>query len=389
MRRSAWMFALAAVALAAIASAAAAHPPVATSALVKIDADGRITVTVRHDALAFALNDTSLNITDAPMYELLAGPDEAMTEAFDAGRDRFADLFRLLADDARIQVQVVESPTTAAVRAWQKDRPDRRLPVKLDFVARATLPAPARRIAVRFPDILGDVIVTFDRPGAEPFTMPLAPGETSPPMELSATVPRVGAAPIRATPLSTLAVAWRFIALGFTHIVPAGPDHALFVLGLFLLCPRMKVVLWQITAFTIAHTITLTLTSLHIVGLPSSIVEPTIAASIAFIGVENLLTARVHSWRPAVAFLFGLAHGMGVATAFNEAGFPPGRLVPSLAAFTVGVEGGHIAVLAAAFLLLSWTRDRSWYRRRISIPLSLLIAAIAVFWMVQRLRGPG
>ncbi|MFT3685704.1 MAG: HupE/UreJ family protein [Phycisphaerales bacterium] len=147
---------------------------------------------------------------------------------------------------------------------------------------------------------------------------------------------------------------------------------------------RAKPVLWQITAFTVAHTVTLTLTTLHVIGLPSSIVEPTIALSVAFIGFENLCTTKVHRWRHAVAFLFGLVHGMGVATAFDEVGFAPGKLVPSLAAFTVGVEGGHVAVLIAAFALLGWSRDKPWYRNRVAIPLSCLISIVALYWMVQR-----
>jgi hypothetical protein len=86
-----------------------------------------------------------------------------------------------------------------------------------------------------------------------------------------------------------------------------------------------------------------------------------------------------------VAFVFGLMHGMGIATAFNEAGFPPGQLVTSLAAFTVGVEAGHGVVLLAAFLSLGWFRNRKWYRSRVAIPLSLAIAAVAMWWLVQRI----
>mgnify|MGYP000923236644 CR=1 FL=1 len=140
----------------------------------------------------------------------------------------------------------------------------------------------------------------------------------------------------------------------------------------------------QISAFTLAHTLTLTLTSLNIIGLPSHIVEPAIAASIAVVGIENLFTKRVDWKRSAVAFGFGLVHGMGVATAFNEAGFPEGRLIPSLAAFTVGVEAGHLAVLAGAFALLAWTRSRPWYRTRVAVPLSLAISLVALVWFVQR-----
>jgi hypothetical protein len=80
---------------------------------------------------------------------------------------------------------------------------------------------------------------------------------------------------------------------------------------------------------------------------------------------------------------------MGVATAFHEAGFPPGQLVTSLAAFTVGVETGHVAVLAVAFLALAWAREKKWYRSRIAIPLSLIIAVVALVWLMQRLAPPG
>src|SRR6185295_8754589 len=141
---------------------------------------------------------------------------------------------------------------------------------------------------------------------------------------------------------------WRYVILGFTHIIPQGADHALFVLGLFLLTPRVKALLWQITAFTIAHSLTLTLATFHLLKLPSIVIEPTIAASIAFIAVENLATTKVHAWRPVVAFVFGLVHGMGFASALSEVGLPTGQLVAALVAFNVGVECGHVTVLAAA-----------------------------------------
>ncbi len=369
------------VVLGALVRAAPAHPTFSTSAVVTVKPDGLVTISVRHDALAFALNDTSANVADAPMYELLKGSDGAMSEAFDQARDRFSRLCVLAADGGRIDLNITAFPSTQAVRAWQREFPDRRLPVKMDVEATARLPAAARRVSIRFPEVLGELIVTFDLPGKEPVTLPLRAGEASP--ELA-----VGAEPATGrreqAPVSLAGVLWRYAALGFTHIIPQGPDHALFVLGLFLLVPRIATVLWQITAFTVAHTITLTLSSLHIIGMPSSIVEPAIAVTIAFIGVENLCTTKVQPWRPAVAFAFGLVHGLGVATAFNEAGFPPGKLVSSLAAFTVGVEGGHVVVLAAAFLTLGWWRNKPWYRKRVVIPLSLLIAIIAVFWIVQR-----
>ncbi len=369
-------------ALLAAAAAAWGHPAVSAVAIVKVTPDRRVEVTLVHDGLAYALNDTPARISDPQMYSLLDGPAQDLAEALADGRDRFASGFRLAADGTPLAVELVRAPDLEAVRRWKAENPARQLPCKLEFVVRATLPAGASVISLKFPAVLGEVILSVDRPGVEPVYLPLAPGETAPEID-------VRMAGGTTNPVGTLGLAWRYIKFGFGHIVPEGPDHALFVLGLFLLSPRFKPVLWQITAFTVAHTITLTLTTLHIVGLSSRIIEPTIAASIAFVGVENLLTTKVHAWRPAVAFVFGLVHGMGVATAFNEAGFPAGQLVPSLAAFTVGIEGGHLAVLAGAFLVLGWWRDKPWYRHRVAIPLSLVIAAIAVFWMVRRVMGPG
>src|SRR6185295_17576059 len=117
----------------------------------------------------------------------------------------------------------------------------------------------------------------------------------------------------------------------------------------------------------------LTLATLHLVTIPGSIVEPTIALTIAFIGIENLFARKVHGWRPAVAFIFGLVHGLGFASGLMEIGLPTGQLAAGLVAFNVGVEGGHLTVLAAAFLVLGWWRNKPWYRKRVAIPISSLI----------------
>jgi hydrogenase/urease accessory protein HupE len=350
-------------------------------AQVKVEQDGRLSLTLTHDALAFALGDTPAAVGDEPMYALLHGPDVDLSAAFEDGRERLASRMLITGDGQPISFQLREFPTLDKARTWQKEFPAERLPMKLEFVAAGVLSSGTKTLVLNFPEALGDVILSIERPGLEPLVLPVSPGQNSPGIDVS----MASGSQDQAAPVSAASVAWRFTKLGFSHIIPNGADHCLFVLGLFLLIPRFKPVLWQISAFTVAHTVTLTLTSLHIIGLSSRVVEPTIAASIAFIGVENLVTKELHPWRPAVAFLFGLVHGMGVATEFNKAGFPPGQLVTSLAAFTVGVEGGHITVLLAAFATLAWFRDRPWYRSRVVVPLSLVIAGIAVVWMVQRL----
>lgn len=179
-----------------------------------------------------------------------------------------------------------------------------------------------------------------------------------------------------------------YIPIGFDHIVPKGLDHILFVLGLFFLSNRMRPLLWQVSAFTLAHTVTLGLGALGYVSVPSSIVEPVIAASIVFVAVENILTDGLSRWRPFVVFGFGLLHGLGFASVLSEIGLPEGGFFPALIGFNVGVELGQLAVITAAFLLVGlWFGKKPWYRARIGIPASGAIAAIGAFWFFQRILG--
>lgn len=183
-------------------------------------------------------------------------------------------------------------------------------------------------------------------------------------------------------------VARQYLLLGFTHIVPKGIDHILFVLGLYLLSWKIKPVLAQVTAFTVAHTITLALTIYGVVALSPSIVEPLIALSIVYIAIENLVTRELKPWRLALVFAFGLLHGMGFAGVLGELGLPREHFVTALISFNVGVELGQLAVLFAAYLLVvSWARHKHWYRRAVVVPASLLIAAVGAFWTVERITG--
>lgn len=180
----------------------------------------------------------------------------------------------------------------------------------------------------------------------------------------------------------------QYMVLGYTHILPKGLDHVLFVLGLFLLSASLAPLLWQVTAFTLAHSITLGLSMYGIFTLSPTVVEPLIAASIVYVAVENLLTARLHAWRVFVVFGFGLLHGLGFAGVLTEIGLPREEFVTGLIAFNVGVEFGQLTVIVLAGLLFGfWFRERPWYRKRIVLPLSAVIAVIALYWTVERIRG--
>jgi len=184
---------------------------------------------------------------------------------------------------------------------------------------------------------------------------------------------------------SPWAIFGNYLVIGFEHIVPKGADHILFVVGLYLLSPSWRVLLWQVTAFTLAHTITLALSTLGWVQIPSTIVEPLIAASIVYVCVENLFHQSLTRWRPLVVFGFGLLHGLGFASVLTDIGLSPGHFVTGLIAFNLGVELGQLTVLAVCFMLIGlWFRHRPWYRRVIAIPASLAIALVGSYWLVER-----
>lgn len=189
----------------------------------------------------------------------------------------------------------------------------------------------------------------------------------------------------RSVPPTRAQVAGQYLVLGFTHILPKGLDHILFVLGLFLLSQRLRPVLLQVTAFTLAHTLTLALTVYGVVSLPASVVEPLIALSIVYVAVENLWTRELRPWRLALVFAFGLLHGMGFAGVLSELGLPRAEFLTAIVSFNVGVEAGQLTVLALAFLALALPfRTRPWYRQAVVIPASLLIAAVGLYWSIER-----
>ena len=186
--------------------------------------------------------------------------------------------------------------------------------------------------------------------------------------------------------LSHTEVGLVYLKMGFTHILPFGFDHVLFIMGLFFFNSKLKSVIWQATAFTVAHSITLGLAMYGIIKPVSSIVEPVIALSIVFVAVENILSTRLNWWRIVIVFCFGLIHGCGFASALSELGLPPDDYLLSLISFNIGVELGQISVILLAFILVGkWFGEKIWYRQRIVMPVSFMIGAIAMYWTIERI----
>ena len=350
-----------------VATPTTAHQPTPVIATMTL-ANGAADVTIRLDleAALSGLADAQTVQGTAEYGRLRALAPLALRREFAGAVNSFLPHFELRIDEVRapLTLRVVDIPEIGDVA----------LPRISTVTAEAPLPAGARSVRWRAPhNIAGNVLRIVEQPGDRMlFAGVLQQGQASPDVELAA------------HRLATLHFP-HYVALGFEHIIPEGFDHILFVTGLFLLSCRLKSLLTQVSAFTVAHSITLALGIYGILRIPPWIVEPIIAASIVFIAIENLATDRLHKWRPALVFGFGLIHGLGFAGVLAEIGLPREDFVSALVGFNVGVELGQLTVIGTCFLAVGlWFRNRVWYRIAITQPASLAIAAVGAYWFVER-----
>jgi hydrogenase/urease accessory protein HupE len=323
-------------------------------------------------------------ITTAPQklanqLELEAGQSQSAGLAAEALRIKLEGFRRALAHHIEVRFDGRISPAAVSI-AEIEVAPDA---IRPDFVlvsATGSIPRNVKTVSWRYDLVLATyALLIADGDDAKPQThwlqgdiasraFPIISGVTSP---------------------SNLQIAVQYLRLGFLHIVPDGLDHILFVLGIFLLTTRLRDVLIQITAFTVAHSVTLCLTMYGVVSLPSRIVEPLIALSVAYVGVENIISSKATPWRPAVVFGFGLLHGMGFAGVLTELRLPRTEIIPALVSFNIGIELAQLAIIAGSYFTFAiWFRDKWWYRPRIVIPASAAIAATGLLLTVQRLAAP-
>ncbi len=382
-RLSAWLIYLAA------ASPAFAHDFTITDALVIIKANGTYQIDLTLDIDALAMNVPPRMHTPELIERLRRmdslGQDAALSVARQAILARFAVEF-----DGHPAVPHISFPDRDAMSTGATGSIPpiaAATPSVFGVTARLSglVPTGAREFAFGGSADAGVIQLTIIHQGsASGVKHLLSAGSRSPgfPLDASARPQQSSTGP---PPVAHTVV--DYFILGFEHIVPRGLDHILFVLGLFLFSASWRPLLIQVSAFTVAHTLTLALSIYGIVQLPSRLVETVIALSIAYVAIENILATTLTAWRPALVFVFGLLHGMGFAGVLRELGLPRGQFVPALISFNVGVEAGQLSVIALAALTVGWFRNRTWFRHRILIPASVAIAGVGLYWAVERAIG--
>jgi hydrogenase/urease accessory protein HupE len=191
------------------------------------------------------------------------------------------------------------------------------------------------------------------------------------------------------SPRGTLAVVQRFAGAGIHHIL-IGPDHLLFLVGLLLLGGTIRRLALVVTAFTLAHSITLSIAALNLFHPPARLVEPLIALSIVYVGVDNLMVRGGRDVRVWIAFAFGFVHGFGFASVLREMDLPPRALGWSLFSFNLGVEIGQVLVVVLVASALAALRHRNEAAgRRLAFAGSLVVVVAGAFWFVQRVFFAG
>ena len=363
-------------------------PPALLAALLTLVMTVGVPITAHetentHVLVTFTENTYQIDIRNDPDWLwLMLSPDAGLIVPDFEERDRqlaeltgrFAEDVLVTFDDAPIDIDHIEyiepaehDPT--APMGWGEPGM---------FRLSGAVPEGTERFQFAYGLVVDQYPLTLSVDRGEPITRWLITGERSEAFVLASL-----------QPMTRLQVSGQYLQLGYTHILPKGLDHILFVLGIFLLSTRLKLILLQVTAFTVAHTITLGLTIYGVFALSPSIVEPLIALSIAYVAVENLVTRELQPWRVALVFGFGLLHGMGFAGVLADLGLPRSEFVTALLSFNVGVEGGQLTVIGLAFGAVFQMHQKGWYRRWVVVPASLAIATTGVVWTIQRVMGLG
>jgi len=335
-------------ALVGISSPAAAHPSPFSYVDVRLEGSELRVAVVAH------VYDVAHDLGIEPIERLL---DPSVLHGYD-------DKIRQLVND---RLALTADGSAVTVGAWSAPEPlSERQSVRLE--GRATLERPAGAIAVT------TVMFPYDPQHQTFINVYEAEALTS---QAILDKSRTRFEYFAGTRQGTLAVVRRFVPAGVHHIL-IGPDHLLFLVGLLLLGGSIRQLIAVVTAFTIAHSITLSLAALSIVTPPVRVIEPAIALSIIYVGADNLM---VHG---------GLIHGFGFANVLREMDLPSRALGWSLFSFNIGVEIGQVVVVMAVASALAALRSRSEAAgRRLAFAGSIVVIAAGTYWFIQRVFFPG
>jgi hydrogenase/urease accessory protein HupE len=356
-------------AICAIATTAAAHPEGFSGLRVKVDATAVhavVTVHTRDTSQWFPPGKYKDYVADV-CRALEATPGDALEVQFDGVPAAPVHVHAFAADVGLLELDLdyARPAGAATMTLWSKHL--------------VRLPRGHQQIlVVESADgegLLEDTL-SSDHALAE-VELPVAKSATSAPTTIASTAPTT-----RHTDRPRIS----FFALGIEHIV-TGYDHLLFLAALLLVCKNFREAAGVITFFTVAHTITLSLAALNIVRMPARIVEPAIAASIVYVGLENLFGKHRFAWRAGITFAFGLVHGLGFASALREVGLGSTslRIAMPLLKFSIGLETGQLCIAAVILqVMLLLRRNRPEFVRWWVPAGSVLVAGIGCFWLVTR-----
>lgn len=355
MRAVVWMGCVAAVWVGAAAVGVVwAHPTSTTSVVISTPRPGEIAVVMRIDAQALL---AKIDATSGGPLEAETSDKDVLAARLTARAAALGDRVFLRLDHERIRLDLapvtVDEAGQAALR-WS-----------------AAWTAGAREATWATPLVQGAYPVAWRAAGTSERVQWVQGGDESAPM------------PLGVVASTTWRALTRVVALGFTHILPNGIDHILFVVGLVLLARRPGAIFAQVSAFTVAHSVTLGLALYGAVSLPPAVVEPLIALSVAYVGLENLVARRLTAWRIGIVFAFGLLHGLGFAGALAELDLSQTNLLATLVSFNVGVELGQLTVVALAWAALRVTGPV--WQRPIGRLASAVVGVAGLVWTIERM----
>lgn len=334
--------------------------------------EGRLRLTLRIDVPPYLLGRTPQSVEVKELDDFMFDDKAALGRRLAEAPARLGRDLAVEVDGVGLPLSAPIFPTAEAVRAQMRSQPEEeRYPVMLTVTAELPLPEGVGDLRARFPAELGNVTATF-RTSPDRLDILVVPaGEWSDPVPVGG--------PTRGFAATFLG----FLRSGFSHVLPEGWDHALFMLAMFLGAPAVRLALVRSLSFTLGHSLTLGLVWFGWITSPGEWIEPLIAGSIVAAGALAALGRTETRWALPVSAGFGLLHGLGFAAAASFTRSGSAEVLGALAGFNVGIELAQLLVISAACLLvLPWTR-RAWFENRLRRPLAWVSAAGGLWLLLE------